>query len=95
MLLVVSRKGSPNIKGRPCYVVEQSFPVWPDEDLRDAVPSPDGSWFACTAERVAAPGLGPRQGVVLVASDGSRLLRPAARHPHWLQPRAWSGHTLL
>ncbi|WP_141662901.1 alpha/beta fold hydrolase [Streptomyces sp. Wb2n-11] len=69
--------------------------VWPDEDLRDAVPSPDGSWFACTAERVATPGLGPRQGVVLVASDGSRLLRPAARHPHWLQPRAWCGHTLL
>ncbi|MFF0055892.1 alpha/beta hydrolase family protein [Streptomyces microflavus] len=69
--------------------------VWPDDDLRDAVPAPDGSWFACTAERVATPELGPRQEVVLVASDGSRLLRPAARHPHWLQPRAWSGPALL
>ncbi|MEC4019765.1 S9 family peptidase [Streptomyces sp. H27-D2] len=69
--------------------------VWLDDDLRDAVPSPDGSWFACTAERVATPELGPRQEVVLVASDGSRILRPAAQHPHWLQPKAWSGRTLL
>jgi acetyl esterase/lipase len=64
--------------------------LWADDDLTEPVAAPDGAWFACTAERVARPGLAPRQEVVLVAADGSRVLRAAPVHPDWLRPRAWA-----
>ncbi|MFE7854120.1 alpha/beta hydrolase family protein [Streptomyces sp. NPDC057403] len=65
--------------------------LWADEDdLSEPVASGDSAWFACTAERVARPGLGPRQETVLVAADGSGLVRAAPGHPDWLRPRAWS-----
>jgi acetyl esterase/lipase len=66
--------------------------VWADDDdLSEPVAAPDGSWFACTSERIARPGLGPRQEVVLVASDGSAVVHAAPHHADWLRPRAWSG----
>ncbi|MFJ9543033.1 alpha/beta hydrolase family protein [Streptomyces sp. NPDC101225] len=66
--------------------------VWPDgDDLSEPVAAPDGAWFACTAERIARPGLGPRQEAVLVAADGSTVARLAPRHANWLRPRAWCG----
>lgn len=74
---------------------ESARAVWADDDLIEAVAAPDGSWFACTAERVATPGRAPRQEVVLVAPDGSRMLRAAPRHGNWLQPRAWAGPDTL
>ncbi|MFF4911167.1 alpha/beta hydrolase family protein [Streptomyces sp. NPDC001260] len=70
--------------------------LWADEDdLSEPVASDDGTWFACTAERVARPGLGPRQETVLVAADGSGLVRAAPGHPDWLRPRAWSSPDTL
>ena len=70
--------------------------VWmDDDDLRDAVAAPDGSWFACTAERVATPGHAPRQTVILIEPIGARLHRTAARHDNWLQARAWAAPDLL
>jgi len=64
--------------------------IWWSDDLGQSVPSPDGLWFACTAERVATPGRAPRQEVVLVSSDGSDVRRAAPQHCDWLQPRAWA-----
>lgn len=69
--------------------------VWFEDDLSAPVPSPDGAWFACTAERVARPGRGPRQEAVLVAADGSAVVRAAPRHPDWLRPQAWAGADAL
>ncbi|MDI5970806.1 prolyl oligopeptidase family serine peptidase [Streptomyces sp. SL13] len=70
--------------------------VWaPDDDLTEAVAAPDGAWFACTAERIAAPGRGPRQEVVLLAADGSRLERAAPGHRDWLRPRSWAAPDTL
>ncbi len=63
--------------------------IWWSDDLGQPVASPDGAWFACTAERVATPGRAPRQEAVLVASDGSGVRRAAPQHCDWLQPRAW------
>jgi acetyl esterase/lipase len=60
-----------------------------DDDLVRAIAAPDGSWFACTAERIAMPGRAPRQEAVLIAADGSRMKRAAGRHGDWLAPRAW------
>ncbi|WP_245966873.1 S9 family peptidase [Sphaerisporangium album] len=68
---------------------------WHEDDLTAPVASPDGAWFACTAERVAVPGRGPRQGVVLVAADSSRSVRVARLHPDWLQPAAWAAPDVL
>ncbi|MFE7172549.1 alpha/beta hydrolase family protein [Streptomyces sp. NPDC057616] len=70
--------------------------VWPDgDDLSEPVAGPDGGWFACTAERIARPGLGPRQEAVLVAADGSAVVRLAPEHADWLRPRAWCGPDAL
>jgi hypothetical protein len=69
--------------------------LWWEDDLVDLVPAPSGKWFAATAERVARPGRAPRQEAVLVAADGSHVVRAAPRHPDWLQPKAWDGDTLL
>lgn len=63
--------------------------VWADDDLSDPVASPDGCWFACTAERVAVPGLAPRQEPVLVAADELHVRKLGLPHEDWLQPRAW------
>ncbi|GAA1377796.1 S9 family peptidase [Streptomyces beijiangensis] len=63
--------------------------VWADDDLSDPVPSPDGAWFACTAERIAAPGTAPRQEAALVSSDGLDVRKVAPDHRDWLQPRCW------
>ncbi|WP_208903964.1 S9 family peptidase [Streptomyces incarnatus] len=70
--------------------------VWAqDDDLSEPVAAPDGAWFACTAERIARPGLGPRQEAVLVAADGSAVVRVAPRHADWLRPQAWSAADTL
>ncbi|MFJ3303748.1 alpha/beta hydrolase family protein [Streptomyces sp. NPDC086549] len=69
--------------------------VWFEDDLSEPVPSPDGAWFACTAERVARPGRGPRREAALVAADGSAVVRAAPGHPDWLRPRAWAGRDAL
>jgi acetyl esterase/lipase len=75
---------------------ESARAVWvPDDDLVQPIAAPDGSWFACTAERIAVPGLAPRQEVVLVATDGSRIQRAAGRHDDWLAPRAWPAADIL
>lgn len=63
--------------------------VWADDDLSDTVASPDGTWFACTAERIAVPGTAPRQTAVLVSSDGLTVRKVGEEHRDWLQPRAW------
>ncbi|MFE1290890.1 alpha/beta hydrolase family protein [Streptomyces sp. NPDC058751] len=63
--------------------------VWADDDLSDMIASPDGTWFACTAERIAVPGSAPRQEAVLVSSDGLVVRRVGQDHRDWLQPRAW------
>ncbi len=66
--------------------------VWPEEeDLTEAVAAPDSSWFACTAERIAAPGQAPHRRVVLVAPDGSQVLSVAPLQDNWLRPQAWAG----
>ncbi|HEU5469195.1 MAG TPA: prolyl oligopeptidase family serine peptidase [Actinophytocola sp.] len=64
--------------------------LWSQDDIVDLVAGPDGAWFAGTAERVARPGLGPCREAVLVAADGSRVVRLAPGHPDWLEPRAWA-----
>ena len=74
---------------------ETATAVWHDDDIVDLVAGPDGAWFAGTAERVARPGLGPRREAVLVAADGSRVVRAAPGHPDWLEPRAWDRDTVL
>lgn len=78
----------------PLSAPENATALWWEDDLVDLVPGPD-RWFAATAERVARPGRAPRQEAVLVAADGSQVVRAAPRHPDWLQPKAWDGDTLL
>lgn len=63
--------------------------VWASDDLSEPIASPDGAWFACTAERVAVPGTAPRQEAALVSSDGLVVRKAGRDHPNWLQPRAW------
>ncbi|WP_052433990.1 S9 family peptidase [Streptacidiphilus melanogenes] len=65
--------------------------VWADGDLTEPVAAPDGSVFACVSERVATPGLGPRQEPVLVPVDGSDPRPLASHHPDWLRPGSWNG----
>ena len=70
--------------------------VWADDDLSDTIASPDGAWFACTAERIAVPGTAPRQEAALVSSDGLVVRKVGPGHRDWLQPRAWQDpQTLL
>ncbi|MFJ1792406.1 alpha/beta hydrolase family protein [Kitasatospora griseola] len=69
--------------------------VWADDDLSDTIASPDGAWFACTAERIAVPGTAPRQGAALVSSDGLVVRKVGRGHRDWLQPRAWQDPTTL
>jgi dipeptidyl aminopeptidase/acylaminoacyl peptidase len=74
----------------------RSLQVWTEDDLSDTIVSPNGAWFACTAERIAVPGMAPRQEAVLVSSDGLAVRRLAQHHRDWLQPRAWQdAQTLL
>lgn len=68
---------------------DETRQVWADDDLSDAIASPDGAWFACTAERIAVPGRAPRQGAALVSSDGLEVRKVAQEHRDWLQPRCW------
>ncbi|UFQ13953.1 MULTISPECIES: S9 family peptidase [Streptomyces] len=63
--------------------------VWAEDDLSDTIASPDGAWFACTAERIAVPGTAPRQEAALVSSDGLVVRKVGRDHRDWLQPRAW------
>jgi len=74
---------------------EAAIAVWTDDDLVDLVAGPDGTWFAGTAERVARPGLGPRREAVLVATDGSDVVRAAPGHRDWLEPRVWEDRDTL
>jgi dipeptidyl aminopeptidase/acylaminoacyl peptidase len=70
--------------------------VWADDDLSDMIASPDGAWFACTAERIAVPAMAPRQEAALVSSDGLVVRKVGRDHRDWLQPRAWQDpETLL
>ncbi|MDO0924193.1 prolyl oligopeptidase family serine peptidase [Streptomyces sp. TG1A-8] len=68
---------------------DEARQVWADDDLSDTVPSPDGAWFACTAERIAVPGRAPRQEAALVSSDGLEVRKVGQEHRDWLQPRCW------
>ncbi|MER5931201.1 prolyl oligopeptidase family serine peptidase [Streptomyces sp. NPDC002054] len=71
------------------YLPDEARQVWAEDDLSDMVPSPDGAWFACTAERIAVPGRAPRQEAALVSSDGLEVRKLAQEHRDWLQPRCW------
>ncbi|QES48329.1 hypothetical protein DEJ50_11365 [Streptomyces venezuelae] len=74
---------------------DEARQVWAEDDLSDAVASPDGAWFACTAERIAVPGMAPRQEAALVSSDGLDVRKVAQAHRDWLQPRCWQDSTTL
>lgn len=64
---------------------------WGDrDDLMDPVAAPDGTGWACTAERIARPGMAPRQHAVFVPADGAEPRSLATAHEDWLQPRAWA-----
>lgn len=64
---------------------------WGDrDDLMDPVAAPDGTGWACTAERIARPGMAPHQHAVFVSVEGGEPRSLATAHEDWLRPRAWA-----